>query len=348
MTTHPQAIAGVAQSRRDPALPAIAALFYPLLLAGLFHSAEFARAGHAVSGRILGALALLAVFAVPALALISAARWGVSEWPDAGAATARRLAHLAFASPPLFTLIGVLSYMAGWPDADYFAWIVIWVAAIAWIAWRTSRSDPATMIAPAPTWLRVSHGVVASLVLIGFISLHLFNHLAGLWSAETHIAVMKTLRVWYRQTLVEPALVVLMLFMVVSGLALLRARLARSANFYETLQTASGAYLFLYIPGHMNSVFLFQRAFIGKDSDFWFASGGTAGLLGDPWNVRLLPHYALGVWAIATHAACGLRQVMLAHDVSPALANRITTAFSILAAVLAIALVLPLCRVHLL
>jgi hypothetical protein len=40
------------------------------LLAGLFHSAEFARAGHAVSGRILGALALLAVFTVPALALI--------------------------------------------------------------------------------------------------------------------------------------------------------------------------------------------------------------------------------------------------------------------------------------
>jgi hypothetical protein len=37
---------------------------------------------------------------------------------------------------------------------------------------------------------------------------------------------------------------------------------------------------------------------------------------------------------------------MLAHDVSPALANRTTTAFSILAAVLAIALVLPLCRVH--
>jgi hypothetical protein len=135
--------------------------------------------------------------------------------------------------------------------------------------------------------------------------------------------------------------------MVVTGFALLRPRLSRIADSFDTLQTTTGAYLLFYIPGHMNSVFIYQRTFTGKDSDFWFASGGTAGVLGDGWSVRLLPHYALGVWAIITHAACGLRQVMVAHGVTAAIADRITVAFSLVGALLAVAMVLPLCRVHL-
>jgi len=32
------------------------------------------------------------------------------------------------------------------------------------------------------------------------------------------------------------------------------------------------------------------------DTDFFFASGGKAGLLADAWNVRLIPQYSLAVW----------------------------------------------------
>ena len=108
----------------------------------------------------------------------------------------------------------------------------------------------------------------------------------------------------------------------------------------------SGAYLLFFIPGHMNSVFVFQRAFVGKDTDFWFASGGPVGLLGEAWSVRLLPHYALGVWALTTHAACGLRKVMIAHGMGHDAANRMVIGLSTFGALLATAIVLALCRVH--
>ena len=192
-----------------------------------------------------------------------------------------------------------------------------------------------------------AHGVVAATVIAGFLLLHFANHLAGLWSAETHLTVMESLRKWYRNALVEPVLVTLMLFMVTSGFVLLRARLTRGADFFGTLQTTTAACLLLFIPGHMNSVFVYQRWFAGKESDFWFASGGPGGLLADPWSVRLIPHYFLGVWAIATHAACGLRQVMLTHGAKPSTANRVAIAISSVGALGATAMVLALCRVHL-
>jgi hypothetical protein len=346
MTTDHLFIAPAPGHVRIAVPPTLLALLYPVLLAMLFRSAEMLHHDGNPFDRLLVTFVLLAIFAVPLLALISAIQLGAIETSSSGDATARRFAHLAFASPPLFTLIGVLSYMAGWPHADVVIWAFIWLFGAAFVYWHTRDSSPAASIKPRPAWLRVSHGIVAAVILTGFISLHFVNHIAGLWGAETHIAVMKMLRLWYRSFLVEPALVALMLFMVVSGFILLWAKLSRTADAFTTLQTTTGAYLLFYIPGHMNSVFVFQRSFLGKDSDFWFAAGGTGGVLGDPWSVRLLPHYALGVWAITTHAACGLRQVLIAHGVQTAMADRATLAFSGLGAVLAVAMVLPLCRVH--
>ena len=64
---------------------------------------------------------------------------------------------------------------------------------------------------------------------------------------------MNVLRKWYRSGLVEPLVVALMLFMVVTGGLLLRARLTRPAGWFETLQTATGTYLGVYIVGHMRA-----------------------------------------------------------------------------------------------
>jgi hypothetical protein len=38
------------------------------------------------------------------------------------------------------------------------------------------------------------HGAAAALIIVGFVSLHLANHLTGFLSAETRIAVMNVLR----------------------------------------------------------------------------------------------------------------------------------------------------------
>ena len=137
-----------------------------------------------------------------------------------------------------------------------------------------------------------------------------------------------------------------MLFMVVTGAMLLRAKLRRTGGWFDTLQTVTGTYLGIYIVGHMNSVFTYARLHEGIDTDFWFASAGKAGLLGDPWSVRLLPHYALGVWSVITHAGCGLRTVMLAHGVAERTANRVAASISIGGAIVTVPMILALVRLH--
>ena len=82
------------------------------------------------------------------------------------------------------------------------------------------------------------------------------------------------------------------------------------------MQIASGAYLLFYIPGHMNSVFIYARAIEGIPTDWNFATGAPTGLLPDAWNIRLLPHYLLAVFFVVTHLVLGARIVALAHHVS--------------------------------
>jgi hypothetical protein len=326
----------------------LAALAYPLLLGLLYRAGRFLHAANGTAATagawVLTLVALGLVFAVAVLAFMTAWRLGRGE-PAAVHRKARLLAHLAFAAPPIFTLIGVLTYMAGSSSGDYWIWGFGWAAAVIYL-WRGGATR-STAGERAPAWLPPVHGAVAGGLVAGFLVLHFVNHLAGLWSAETHLAVMDVLRRWYRHPLVEPALVALMLFMVGSGLVLLRARLSRGGDFFGTLLTATAAFLLFFIPGHMNSVFIFQRAFMDGETDFWFAAGGQAGLLGDPWNVRLIPHYVLGVWGLITHAACGLRQVLIEHGVAVRITDRMTAAISVAGALAATAMVLGLCRVHL-
>jgi len=291
-------------------------------------------------------ISLLLTFAVPALALAVAAALGGIEQPTAGEARARGFAHLAYASAPLFTFIGVVVYLDGFPTGDSVVWLLLWVAVIATVWAGAAKSAPADAAAKVPSWVRTVHGIAAALIVSGFVVLHLFNHLTGFWSAETHIAVMDVLRKWYRSDVVEPLVVVFMLFMVITGGLLLRARLGRPAGLFETLQTATGTYLGVYILGHMNSVFVYARLTMAIDTDFWFASGGKAGLLGDPWSVRLIPHYALGVWSVVTHAGCGLRTVLLNHGVAQQTADRVAAWVSVLGAAASVPMILALVRVH--
>ena len=41
----------------------------------------------------------------------------------------------------------------------------------------------------------------------------------------------------------------------------------------------------------MDSVFLFARTYLGIDTGWGFATGAPTGIVKDPWNIRLLPHY---------------------------------------------------------
>lgn len=336
------------QWRIGRAGPAVAALVYPAILLGLFNSARMGFThgqGVGIVRVILTLLALMCVFAVPLFAMVQCIRLGTQHDEALGMQQTRLVAHLAFASPALFTFLGVLTYMASISFAENVIWGTLWLVAIVFsvrAARRTPRVDRRV-----GHWLPVAHGATAAILVFGFIALHLANHLVAVAGPEAHIAVMKVLRNWYRSPVVEPLLVILMLFMVGSGLVLVRSKLSAQTDVFGTLQTLTGFYLLIFITGHMNSVFVFQRSFVGKDTDFWFAAGGPDGLLADAWSVRLIPHYVLGVWSVVTHAACGLRGILTAHGIQTRVANGMTIALSASAAIAASLMGLALCRFQL-
>jgi hypothetical protein len=115
---------------------------------------------------------------------------------------------------------------------------------------------------------------------------------------------------------------VLFLFQVGSGVYLATRASARPIDRFRTFQVATGIFLPAYVLGHMNSVFVFARLYLGIDTDWGFATGAPAGLVKDAWNIRLVPHYGLGVFFVLSHLAAGARVIMLSHGAGQRYADR--------------------------
>ena len=92
----------------------------------------------------------------------------------------------------------------------------------------------------------------------------------------------------------------------------------------------------------MDSVFIFARTYLGIDTGWGFATGAPTGIVKDPWNIRLLPHYWLGAFFVLAHLAAGARAVIVAH-VSKVLADRFMVAGAVVAAVIATVIMLGMC-----
>jgi len=162
----------------------------------------------------------------------------------------------------------------------------------------------------------------------------------------THAATMKAGRTVYRAALIEPVLVILLLLQVASGLRLAWRWSSVRNDAYRIFQIGSGAYLAAFILTHMNSALVSARAVHKIETDWSWASGAPVGLIHDAWNIRLLPHYALGVFFIVGHLFSGLRVVMLAHGARTTVAYRVWTAGLTAGAVISAAIVCALCGVR--
>ena len=68
--------------------------------------------------------------------------------------------------------------------------------------------------------------------------------------------------------------------------------------------------------------------------------------MGDPWNVRLLPHYSLAVFLLSAHVACGLRAVLLGHRARLSVANRVGGVVIALGAAVALTITLAMLGLH--
>lgn len=349
-------IAGKAIAFKDKhvwAAPVLAALLYPAALLALFHSGRMLRSAVSSNDLIVGAvtfiLFLLVVYGVPTLSFIVAYRLSKIPKPSLLQLQARRFAHLAFASPPLFTCIGVILSIFRISNGDYLVWALVWIPIGFLICKHSTASQyPASSRPVVWRWLRGFHGITALAILLIFLLPHITNHLTAIWSVDAHRQLMQVLRYWYRSDAIQPILVVLFICQVVSGALLWRSRTTLRSDIFGTLQTTSGAYLTIFIISHMTAVFVLGRIVLNVDTDFYFASGGAAGLLADPWNVRLIPHYSLAVWMLFVHLACGLRFRLLTVKKTIATANKFALIIIALGAVIALAIVTSMCGVHIL
>jgi hypothetical protein len=302
------------------AAPAVLALGYPWYLASLH---DFA----AERQVLLALLALALTLAVPASAFVSLYILGRQSAITPNRIALQRLAHLTFASPPLYVILGCFLYLMKINGADANVWVGMWLMILCETL-LVLLSNPKEDAAATPVRLntapvRAAHGAASLAIIVVFLFPHLGNHTVGILGAHTHRAVMLVLRHLYRAGLIEPALISLFLFQIVSGLVLIVPKIgSKQQDLLGVLQTASGAYLVIFIASHMNAVFVLARYF-GTDTDYAWATGLPTGLLADAWNVRLIPHYGLGVWLVLAHIACGLRTVMLAHNVPRQQANAI-------------------------
>jgi hypothetical protein len=337
------------RARLPMVAPLLAALLYPFLLRG-FNTSVTAIIAEPDNGTALpwvaAAVAMLLAFAVPALALLAAMSFSEMTRPTRAQLLARRLSLLAVAAPTLFTFIGVLLYMLHDPVPDTWLWVACWFIALFFLLRADNEAPAATGIRVVPATLRVAHGISALAIIAIFLALHIINHLTFLLGPVTYDAVMKAFRHVYRTDLLQPLLVALFFFQIGTGLYFVWRLSAQPADRFRTFQAASGVYLAFYVLGHMDSVFIFARTYLGIDTGWGFATGAPAGLVKDAWNIRLVPHYWLGVFFVLAHLSAGARVVMMAHGVSKAYADRLMISGAVASGLVATAIMLGMCGLH--
>jgi hypothetical protein len=321
-----------------------AALFYPLTLKSFNDAVTSFLAGSGSYLSILAAvISLLLSFAVPAAALVMALRLGAISNPSVAQLRARRIALLSVAAPTILVFLGVLVFMAGNPIPDVALWTIFWAGAVI-VVLRADNDRPAPSdVKPVVPAIRVAHGLSALAIVTIFLGLHLTNHLTGLIGPETHAQFMKAVRAVYRARLIEPVLILLLFFQVGTGLYFAFRYMAKPMDAFRAFQVASGMYLVFYVIGHMDSVFILGRTFLGIETAWDFATGAPVGLIRGARNIRLVPHYGLGVFFVISHLFCGLRIVLLARGVSTPLADRVMIGGAIVGALVATAIMLGMC-----
>jgi hypothetical protein len=301
-------------------LPVLAALAYPWLLAAI---SAVTRAGAPAAPP--SAFAIVAT----TLAILScaAAVMGLSAWvalspaPAEGGATAGRarlLALLAFSAPSLLTAVGNVAGLMHARAFVAYIWPALWILTAAAVA--LAPATPGAFAQAHRRKLVVAHAVSACAILAVFLLMHLGNHLVGLWSGAAHIRIMDVVRRVYRNPVMEPVLVGLILFQIASGVLLLRRRMAGPGDLFGVIQALTGFYVAVYFVGHVIAAFSARMA--GTDTNWNWLTGHDRGLLFHLSGSAVLAHYWVGPIAIVAHVACGLRVVAIEHGASPAVAGR--------------------------
>ena len=339
-------------------VPMLAAISYPLFLRSTYGSMQMYDAAHSGLDRFAAALmcavSLIAAFTMPLTAALWARRIARSSMDSPAVLRAYRLAHLAFAAPPLFTasgvfagVLGAVTGVTGIGGLDFPVWVALWLGLGLYCALAEPRKLP-TEVHPPGRRLVAFHGILALSVLLLFLIAHIDNHLLALWSPALHTQAMKFLETFYRAAPIEPILVLSVSLLVVTGLALAWRHTAIHGDTYRQVQTLTGVYLAAFIVSHLTAIIVLARWLSHVHTNDWsYVSYAPVGMLRDPWGLRLIPHYAMAVWAVLTHVGLGLRGVLRAHGVAERLTDTLAKGMSALGAAFSIVIMLAVNGLHL-
>ena len=339
-------------------VPALCALAYPSLLSWLSSGLVLVHGSDQPNGPIVwagvaGALALaLAVMLVSFIVGLALGSPQVGRPEDF---RARCVALLAFATPSLYVgfenVGGVLRASSAVPVAWMMFWTLTAMSVLLGSRFLGSRflgskpsSAASTISGVAHRRLAAAHGVSALAILLAFVGPHIGNHLAGFWSGSVHIAIMNVVRRVYRNDMVQPALLALIGFQILSGIVLVRGKMRMPSDIFGTVQAMCGAYIGVYFLAHMTAVFAARHADV--DTNWAWLTRPNNSMLGSLSNLRLIAHYWVGPIAIVAHVASGLRAVLLQHNVSTVRANRLALALITLGVVASSLIIAALLNIH--
>jgi hypothetical protein len=328
-------------------IPALCALAYPSLLSWLSAGLVQVHGSDSPDGMIvwigvIGSLTLALAVMLPSF--VFGVTLGSSHVRPEDF-RARSIAHLAFATPSLYVGFANVGGVLHAPSAVPIAWLVFWTLVAMIVLLGPRPSSTAVAVTPvAHRRLAVAHGVSALAILLLFVGPHIGNHLAGFWNGSVHIEIMNAARHVYRDDIVQPILLALIGFQILSGTALVRRRMRMPSDILGTVQTMCGVYIGVYFLAHMTAVFAARRADI--DTNWTWLTRQNNSMIGSLSNLRLIAHYWAGPIAIVTHVACGLRMVLLQHDISPVTANRLALALITMGVVGSSLILVALLNIH--
>ena len=328
----------------------LAALIYPFTLRGFNASVTTITSAGGNGGAlpwITAAISLLIAFAVPTIALFMAMSFAEITAPTAAEVRAKRVALLAVATPTIFTFVGVILYMLGDPIPDSWALVVFWAVVAVMVARADNETLARTTVAPVLAGLRVAHGVSALAIVAIFLALHITNQLTGLVGPATYDAVMKVFRHVYRTELLQPVLVALFFFQIATGVYFVWRHTAAAVRPLSNLPNRLRRLLGI-LRSRAHELGLCLRPDLSRHRHgMGIPTGAPTGLVQDAWNIRLVPHYALGVFFVLSHIAAGARVVMLNSGVRKALADRLMIGGVSAAGVIAVLIILGMCGLRL-
>ena len=140
---------------------------------------------------------------------------------------------------------------------------------------------------------------ISGLTITVFVGLHLFNHVCSIFGEDKHIEIMDTLRLFYRNILVETILLSAVFVQIFSGLKLFKTNRKTAISNFEKLHIWTGLYLAIFFVIHLSAV-LGGRLFLHLDTNYYF---GVAGLNSFPFNLFFIPYYGLAIFSFFGHIA---------------------------------------------